>query len=221
VKFWKALILGGSKILKNLDLNFRHDRNFDLDRNFGRNLTFLHIQKYDASRKRYVSSSFLGRIDVFSGELHFLEGGAKFSIFQSKFKVLKSSIFECFSRFGNFCRSRNFYIGYTKASLFAKSVLHSKYRLSYAENLKQKLGLWRKQKSARFFSGKNDVVLTCKITCTKAYKSVHPEIFGFAGSNQFNWELVPYVSWLSNLYKKQICIFASKSTLRRFVKMKL
>ena len=86
MKFWKALILGGSKILKNLDLNFRHDRNFDLDRNFGRNLTFLHIQKYDASRKRYVSSSFLGRIDVFSGELHFLEGDTKFSIFTKIWK---------------------------------------------------------------------------------------------------------------------------------------
>ena len=96
VKFSKALILGGSKILKNLDLNFRHDRNFDLDRNFGQNLTFLHIQKYDASRKRYVSSSFLGRIDIFSGELHFLEGGAKFSIFQSKFEVRK---FLPFSKF--------------------------------------------------------------------------------------------------------------------------
>ena len=123
--------------MKNLDLNFENDRNFELDRNFERNLNLLHMQKYDASRTRYVSPSFLGRIDVFSGELHFLEGGAKFSIFQSKFKVLKSSIFECFSRFGNFCRSRNFYIGYTKASLFAKSVLHSKYRLRDAENLKR------------------------------------------------------------------------------------
>ena len=101
-------------------------------------------------------------IQFFGKDWHFFEGtpffrGGRqiFDFFKAKFKVLKSSIFECFSRLGNFCRSRNFYIaGYTKASLFAKSVLHSKYRLSYAENLNQKLGLWRKQKSARFFRKK-------------------------------------------------------------------
>ena len=154
----------------------------------------------------------------------FFRGGAKFSIFQRKFKDLKSSIIEYFLRLGIFCRFRNFCIGYTKSN-FCNVCLQNRYWIHSIDS--GMLKTWRKcwgseeSRNQHVFSGKNDVVLTCKITCTKAYKSVHPEIFGFVGSNQFNWELVPYVSWLSNLYKKQICIFASKSTLRRFVKMKL
>ena len=152
----------------------------------------------------------------FRGNSIFLEGGVKFSIFQSKFKV--------FSRLGIFCRSQNFCIGYEKAKLSNACLKNQYYIQSIDPSI---LKFWRnsrvseESRNQRVFSGKNDVVLTCKITCTKAYKSVHPEIFGSVGSDQFNWEIVPYVSWLSNLYKKQICIFASKSTLRRFLKMKL
>ena len=52
------------------------------------NEIFAYIQKYDASWKKicFTDRVFLGNIDIFSKELHFFEGDAKFSIFTKIWK---------------------------------------------------------------------------------------------------------------------------------------
>ena len=74
-------------ILKNLDLNFENDRNFELDRNFEQNLNLLHMQKYDASRKRHVSPSFFGKDWQFFGGTPFFRGGHQIFDFYKNLKA--------------------------------------------------------------------------------------------------------------------------------------
>ena len=172
--------------------------------------------------KKYASFTFFGGdrgsgIYIFSGEPHFLERGHKIFEFSN---ILQA---RCACRM--FWLVRNFCLAHKSFHFFqrvlAESVLHEKYKPRYAENFEQMLDLWTMQELLLFFSGKNYVVWRCKMTCSKAYKSVHLEIIGSVGSKQFNWLIVPYVSRLSKLSAHLDQTFLFKSTLRRIMKMKL
>ena len=121
---------------------------------------------------------FFGKIQIFK------RGGTNFSIFQSKFKGLKPSIFECFSRFGIFCRSRNFCIGYTKAKFFNVCLQNQYYIQSIDSGM---LKTWNEvstsEKSRNHhvftfcFSGKNYVVWRCKNHLYQSVQVRSPQFF--------------------------------------------